>query len=571
MTSKNYDLKNNIAEGVSIRDDFSYVNVKWAEIGAIGDGKANDTPAIQKALDLAEAFGGVELFIPAGVYRIKSYLIVHANTKIRMSRNTVLLRSHPGGIFKNGYKGDMYTDYNGNGNIHIEGGTLDGNVLEFNQGFNLTGWARGTNLTFRDITFKDVITNHCMDINACKDVLIENCRFLGYKDGTVDQSRNYPEAIQISNHTQAGYSDFGIWDGTSCQNIIVRGCYFGNSGTAGMSAYATGIGNHGAVHDLYNQNIKITDCTFEGMTYAGIRPFKFKDLIVRGNLFLNCQRGIVCSNPNGEGESSKDGKGNQTNLPQSGTNYIFTDNIFRGTKEEHLYIVGWEKDGVVAKVDTITVSNNQFESQSNAAIVNSKSSVYLSFVKNLKIDNNDFKKTYRAIYAAYVSDFSFTNNKVEDTTVEALFVNEPDDRYKNKGFTAKLRVSNNTIKRCGRTAIMMQYTDVFNIDYNLIEHACLEADNVRSAIVAGSGSKNGTIRGNKIVKATNDNQNKHGIEVTPTCQNIQVFDNNAEGKTARLVVSPIGGFSGFYGYDTKGGMRRVTIDVNGNLVISDVL
>jgi hypothetical protein len=52
-----------------------------AAFGAIGDGKADDTPAIQKALNAAGLTGGIVL-LSAGNYLVKGHLVVHANVAL---------------------------------------------------------------------------------------------------------------------------------------------------------------------------------------------------------------------------------------------------------------------------------------------------------------------------------------------------------------------------------------------------------------------------------------------------------------------------------------------------------
>lgn len=539
------------------------VNINVKDFGAIGDGVTDDSPAIQKILDRAPA-EGITLIFPDGVYRIKKYLVVYANTHIVMSPRTVLLRGHGGGFFKNGKTGDMYKGYEGNGNIHIEGGTLDGNVLEFPFGFNHTGWCHATNLSFTNITFKDVITNHFMDINACKDVLIDNCRFLGYRDGTTDQSRGFAEAIQLSQHTLLGYSDFGEFDGLPCINVTVRNCYFGSSGTTGMGPVATGVGNHGAVHDIYCQNITVDNCVFDGMTYSGVRNFKFKDMTVSNCQFNNCMRGVSFSNADGIGLSSTDVNGVQTGRPQSGSNMSIKGCTFKNTKKEHIYIAGWEKDGIVAKVDSIMVTDNNFESQNT----DNSSAVYLSFVHNANFVNNIFKSTHRVFYVNNVSSLFIDNNKSYDTVNEFVYVNVIEEKYRDKYFNADISVRQNYIENTGKSAIIIQYTKQFSVESNYIRHAAIEVDNVRSAILSGNQSLDGKVMHNTVTPDPLGNQHKYGVEITQTCKNVQVFNNNAMGKTGNTFIGTGAGIDGYYMVSPNGSRYVVTITNDGKPVTS---
>ncbi|WP_412676802.1 BppU family phage baseplate upper protein, partial [Bacillus pseudomycoides] len=498
--------------------------VSVLSFGAKGDGVTDDTNAIQKALDLAKTLGSVEVIIPNGTYLITKYLIVYKNTNIKMQKKTTLLRGHSGGFFKNGNKGDVFTGYDGNGNITIEGGTLDGNILNYNHGFNHTGWARGRSLTFRDITFKDVINAHFMDINACDGVLIENCRFLGYKDITTDQSRSFSEAIQIANHTELGYNEFGAWDGEPSKNITVKDCYFGSSGTVGMGPVATGVGNHGSVYDLYNSGIYVVNCVFDDMTYAGVRAMKFIDTRVENCIFNNCQRGIVFSNIDGTSESGKDRFGNVIGLPQSGNNFIVRNNTFRGIKEEFVYARAWFKDAYYDKCKNILIDGNIFESQHSEAFTNSKSAITLYLVENCTVSNNIFKKVYRGIHSSYNSNINIINNVAEECTTEFIFLNEGEGNQ-SLGISKDTNIINNTINKSGRSTINIQYTHGLLVENNTVYNPCIETDATRSAISVASTTRNGLVRGNKVYKATTGNQNKYGLEVTGSCINVQSYDN----------------------------------------------
>jgi len=58
------------------------VNVRSRPYRAAGDGRADDTRAIQGALDAVGAAGGGTVLVPAGTYLIKSHLIVPAGTAL---------------------------------------------------------------------------------------------------------------------------------------------------------------------------------------------------------------------------------------------------------------------------------------------------------------------------------------------------------------------------------------------------------------------------------------------------------------------------------------------------------
>ncbi|PJZ19300.1 hypothetical protein CEW46_23960 [Bacillus cereus] len=499
------------------------LNVK--QLGAKGNGVTDDTKIIQSALNLGKTLGKLKLYIPDGDYKLTAILRFGSNTHIRMNRGTRLVRHHNSSFFVNGEFKANYTLDTGNSNITVEGGTLEGNILQYPDGFNVFGLGKARNLTFRDIEIRDVASAHAFDLNDCHDVLIDNCRFLGYKDSTTDQSRGFSEAIQISNHTALGFSDFGEWDAGITSNVTVQNCYFGASGTTGTVAWAAGLGNHGSVYNLWNSDVKVINNTFDGCSFAGVRLMKFADTIITGNLFNNCERAISFSNPDGGGESAKDKDGVVWGLPQSGYNLSISNNIFRGTQREHLYIVGWEKDGTVAKVNSIIIKGNIFESQSQTSVA---SAFYFSFVNDMMFSNNIIKNVYRGVYLMHSSDIFIENNKFENCTNEALFLNE-DAKYNGRGYLNSVWVRNNVIRNTGRVGIFMQFVTQFDVSGNMLYQTSTEVDNNRNAITVGNACTNGELKFNKVRKASSGNTNRYGIEVTGTCSNVRVYANDLEG------------------------------------------
>ncbi|MCY8940241.1 right-handed parallel beta-helix repeat-containing protein [Peribacillus frigoritolerans] len=434
--------------------------------------------------------------IPKGTYRLTDKLYLTKNTKIIMDKGARLLRDHNAGFFINGRTGDSFTGYDGNGNITIEGGTLDGNLTARYKHYNAIGLARGQNIVIRDVEIIDVRGAHVMDINGCKDVLIEGCKFKGYDiNYTVDgDGASYMrEAIQIANHTEAGFNSFGSFDAQVCENVTVRDCYFGAS--ANNPAYPAGVGNHGAVADLYMKNIRIYDNIFDGMTYAGVRPYKFENTLIRNNTFINCDYGIRYSNPNGNGTYDA-GKA------QSGRNTVIQGNNFIRSKTRDIYIVGWVKDGITARVKNIQILDNIFEGVSNAE------TMYLSFCEDVLIRGNISNITSRFVMGYYSINVSVKDNLVNGITNEVVYVSDAiadgSTSYVGLGYTKDYYISGNRVENCGRSAFNMSGLDGVEVHSNVIVNASTETVGTRSAIVATASTRNGhnnKVRGGLWIKS----------------------------------------------------------------------
>lgn len=151
------------------------------DFGAVGDGVANDTVAIQAALTYADSIGGATIHVPAGEYKLTAMLSMGANTALISDDGVRYVRHHTGSFLSN----DMgitntVTNYEGNGNIIIDGGIWDGNSVAFYDAFNHFAIGQGDNIKIVNCTFLDGIRAHAVDLSACRNVWVENNKFLGF-------------------------------------------------------------------------------------------------------------------------------------------------------------------------------------------------------------------------------------------------------------------------------------------------------------------------------------------------------------------------------------------------------
>jgi len=64
------------------RGDTNKSSLNALDFGAVGDGKSDDSGAIQKAIDIASAAGGGDVYLPAGVYRLDKQIIVEKDVAL---------------------------------------------------------------------------------------------------------------------------------------------------------------------------------------------------------------------------------------------------------------------------------------------------------------------------------------------------------------------------------------------------------------------------------------------------------------------------------------------------------
>ena len=172
-----------------------FINVK--EFGAVGDGITDDQEAIQKAIDAAtQGLGGGKLYFPEGTYLVKKIIQLKSNIDIRLDDKATILnginfKDRPSIVFMTGpfINGGDKIFWEPTENISFSGGTIDMNGVLNEEGSkpkNLPlinssgGFAIGnsTNVTIRNVTFKDSFQGHAIQIAGSKNVLVDQSRFL---------------------------------------------------------------------------------------------------------------------------------------------------------------------------------------------------------------------------------------------------------------------------------------------------------------------------------------------------------------------------------------------------------
>lgn len=229
-------------------------SVRDAAYGAVGDGAADDTAAIQRAIDAASTAGGGTVYIPAGNYRIntlyqtgnsyeKAGLVLKSNIIVRIDDGAVL-EAIPNG--ERSYQMFSITHVD---NAHILGGTLIGdrdhhigNLGQTGYGVRITDatnvvienvhasefWGDGVFLgeDSKNITIYKVVCDHNrrqgMSIVGGQDVKILNSEFTR-SDGTPPKS-----GIDIEPEG----------DHPIVKNVEIRNCLFAGNSTGFV------VGNH---------------------------------------------------------------------------------------------------------------------------------------------------------------------------------------------------------------------------------------------------------------------------------------------------------------------------------------
>ena len=113
------------------------------------------------------------------------------------------------------------------------------------------------NITLDGITFKNMKYGHFIEMDASKNVTVNNCTFTGYKAS----KRHTSEAINFDTpdkKTKGFTHDWSKYDCTANQNVKITKCIFSNLEKA--------IGTHQYSVKKYHTGITISDCTIKSVS-----------------------------------------------------------------------------------------------------------------------------------------------------------------------------------------------------------------------------------------------------------------------------------------------------------------
>jgi len=427
--------------------------------GAKGDGSTDDYTAIINAMAVLSSVGGGRLVFEKGVYLTNSNIEIPSNIILDLSLGATIRRNFntsTGGV-------GLFTLSNNSENISILGGTLDGNGVNFDaNSFNILTATGINNLTIEGTVFLDVIDFHAVDFTDADDIIIRDCKFMGFylKDG----ARDFSEAIQIDPgySTTAGYG--------FVKNVLVDNCYFGENPDnidPNFVSWPAGVGNHSAnITGITVENIKVVNCVFDSLTYAGVVPYAWNGVVISSNNFESCNRGIYINRGTGTLEVGTencviDGNTfNNTTLADihirntdSGVGTWFSKNITvsnNTSKESAKFIVSYYADG-------LTVVGNTYEGKSD----------FLSEFITLQADffNKNKNIVVSSNYASILNVFAFAGLDFENITISLNTINNLNGRgihLTGTGTRSNISITDNTIVDCAGISYIGVDTSVVN-------------------------------------------------------------------------------------------------------------
>lgn len=226
---------------------FPAASFKVTDFRATGDGRTNDTAAINKAIEKCNAAGGGDVFFPAGNYSAAS-IHLKSNVRFVLDKNATITGAQDGYDPPEPNPFDRYQDFGHSHfrnalmfgdhieNFAIVGGRINGgHIIEGDPGsrpigdkviaikssrnllFDGVSHDRGghfvyllndcDHVTFANVTIKK--SRDGVNLVGCRNVQVHDCSFTGCGDDTI-----------------AVKSDFALGRKIDSENIFVWNCYF---------------------------------------------------------------------------------------------------------------------------------------------------------------------------------------------------------------------------------------------------------------------------------------------------------------------------------------------------------
>ncbi|MCR5021614.1 glycosyl hydrolase family 28-related protein [Ruminococcus sp.] len=263
------------------------ITVNAGNMGADNTGQNYASAAIQKALDYARDNASdtvqVKVIIPNGTYLINKTLNVYSNTYIIMNGAVLKKAASTGGCILRNAQPQRLGGYDDARNIIIEGGCFDGNIKPDYKNFCNVRMAHMKNLMMKNVSFKDNLNTHHLELGGIRDVTITGCDFSGY------QGSNIKEALQFDMmNSSTVFAGFEPFDDTTCENVVIKNNIFRN--------VMRGIGSHSTTLGKYYKDFIIENNTFTNLTDCAILMQSYKNITVSGNTMNNVGSGIIVRN-----------------------------------------------------------------------------------------------------------------------------------------------------------------------------------------------------------------------------------------------------------------------------------
>jgi len=493
----------------------SVINV--ASYGTVGDGSADDSAAIQAALNLARDRGGAQVLVPPGVYLIGQTLRIYSNTRLTLRDGAEFRRNVAGTMLVNGDASQSLGGYTGQSRIVIEGGlwNMRGTTTGLTASAMCISIGHATDIVIRDLEVRDLPGFHAIELNSTSHGLIQNCKFRGYVD---PGGRDFSEAIQIDLAKSAAvFGAFGPYDHTPTEDVLIIGCHFGASGTAGTTAWPRGIGSHSATITKWHRRIRILGCSFEGLLQYAISAYNWEDVAIVGNTFVDCgsgvrARSVIASDP----EDTKLPDGTSTGASQAMRNLTITGNSFRGglAYDEPITCLG-ETTGTILNV---AISGNTIDGSTSG-----QSGIRLQECSRIAVGDNIIANVAgTGVSTEDCNTLTITGNNIYACSSHGITIVD----------NSNSNVVGNQVREPGENGILVQSSSFVHLRDNFIRSPSLAAHGVSYGIRLSTNADSINVSGNKVRPNGTGNEAAYAFSATNTVTTLSRYGNDWRGTYA---------------------------------------
>ncbi len=447
------------------------------------------------------------IYIPRGNYTFDKTVENLNNVHIIFDKNCVLSvgESCKMGAFTNGTidKFDYTSGRSAGSNITIDNATFITSGYTF-------GFAIGENIKISNFKSNFKSGGHCCEIAGVKNFTIDKAVFIS--DGRSDNYRDEAEAIQIQTTTTSAFPFFGNNENIPCKDITFK--------RVTIEGASTGIGGHGAVYKIWEEDFIFEKCCFKNCT-TGIRLWGYRNVIIQDSTFIDNQKDIYCT-----GLIRNDDLQRPTGMACQNlflSNLLFSDN--RGDKDACLSIINKKRnknDRGDNMTYGVTCNNLVFKSKGYGVRLHNCISVALNNLtgyvgKGFTISNTEM--------------FSIGNSNIENTSDFPVIDFKHESDYYSDGICRYVNIKSCNFKTINKGIIVTQVFEG-NIQNNFIQ--LTGSDTNKLAIMLDNGASQFYVSNNSDY--CHNTQSGVLYKATPQSSSVFFDSNLSKGKKGSSTI-----------------------------------